>query len=149
MSGTTLFISSGYGKGCAAYDIGSAEPKQLYTNRNFKAQMNPPVLIGEHLYGIDDNEGAKTTLKCIALTTGEVKWAHPVPASGAVCATKDQLIVISGKGELSMAKADSAGFDATLTEQVLGGRCWTVPTLANGHLFARNAAGDFVCVKVQ
>jgi len=32
---------------------------------------------------------------------------------------------------------------------VLGGRCWTVPVLANGHIYCRNAKGDLVCLNVR
>jgi outer membrane protein assembly factor BamB len=149
VSGTTLFISSGYGKGCAAYDLGSAEPKQLYTHRLFKAQMNPPVLIDGHLYGIDDNENAKTSLKCVELATGSVKWTQPILGLGAVCAARDQLIVLSGKGELSIGKASPQSFEPTQTSQLMGGKCWTVPTLANGLLYARNAAGSLICVSAE
>jgi hypothetical protein len=30
----------------------------------------------------------------------------------------------------------------------LTGKCWTVPVLANGRIYARNAAGQLVCVDV-
>ena len=32
---------------------------------------------------------------------------------------------------------------------VLNGRCWTVPVLANGRIYCRNAAGDLVCLDVR
>jgi outer membrane protein assembly factor BamB len=32
--------------------------------------------------------------------------------------------------------------------QVLGGVCWTPPTLVNGKIYVRNAKGDLVCVEL-
>jgi hypothetical protein len=32
---------------------------------------------------------------------------------------------------------------------VLGGKCWTVPVLANGRILCRNAEGAVVCVDVK
>ena len=60
-----------------------------------------------------------------------------------------KLIVLSEKGELLVAPATPDGFNPTARAQVLGGKCWTVPVLANGHIYARNAVGDVVCLDVS
>jgi hypothetical protein len=57
-----------------------------------------------------------------------------------------QLLILSERGELLVAPATPDGFKATARNQVLGGRCWTVPVLADGRIFCRNAKGDLVCV---
>ena len=46
-------------------------------------------------------------------------------------------------------KASSEGFEPLLQTQVLGGKCWTVPVLANGRVYCRNAEGDLVCVDMR
>ena len=33
--------------------------------------------------------------------------------------------------------------------QVLGGKCWTVPVLANGRIYCRNAQGTLICLDVK
>jgi hypothetical protein len=61
-------------------------------------------------------------------------------------AADHKLIVISDKGELVVAQASPQGFNPISRAQVLGGKCWTVPTLANGRIYCRNAKGDLVCL---
>jgi outer membrane protein assembly factor BamB len=51
LSGTKLFISSGYNKGCAVLDLASAEPSEVWRSRVMKNQFNSCVLIDGHLYG--------------------------------------------------------------------------------------------------
>ena len=149
VSGSQLFISTGYGKGAALLDVGGTEPKQVYQSREMRTQMNPCVLIDGFLYGIDGDENSKTNLKCMELATGKVKWQEPTQKSGSVVAAKDKLILLSGSGELTVAKASPEGFDALATAQILSGKCWSVPVLANGRLYARNAAGDVVCLEMK
>ena len=61
-----------------------------------------------------------------------------------------RMIIMSDKGELVIAMADPSGFKALARANILPRvRCWTVPVLANGKIYARNAKGDMVCVEVQ
>jgi hypothetical protein len=57
------------------------------------------------------------------------------------------LLILSERGELVTAPATPTEFKAATRQQVLGGRCWTVPVLAHGRIYCRNARGDLVCVK--
>jgi hypothetical protein len=56
-------------------------------------------------------------------------------------------LILSEKGELSLVKAAEDRFSPLAKSQILGGKCWSVPVLANGHVYCRNAQGDVVCVK--
>jgi outer membrane protein assembly factor BamB len=58
------------------------------------------------------------------------------------------LIVLGEKGKLVIAEATPDGYKELASAQILEGKCWTVPVLANGRIYARNAAGDLVCVNV-
>jgi outer membrane protein assembly factor BamB len=115
--------------------------------------MNNSVLIDGHLYGFDGtaHRGRPTEFVCLELATGKEQWRVP-PAVGLGCgsvmATADgTLLILSERGELLTAPATTAGFKTTARHQVLGGRCWTVPVLAHGRIYCRNARGDLVCVK--
>ena len=48
-----------------------------------------------------------------------------------------------------VAEASPTSFTPISRAQVLGGKCWTVPTLANGRIYCRNAKGDLVCLDVK
>ncbi len=63
-------------------------------------------------------------------------------------AADGKLIVLGEKGKLVIAEATPDGYKELASAQILEGKCWTVPVLANGRIYARNAAGDLVCVNV-
>jgi outer membrane protein assembly factor BamB len=101
------------------------------------------------LYGLDGDAGDTATLKCVEYSTGNEKWAYPRVGTGGVIAADGKLIVTGSKGELML-------FGATPTEpkllaraQVLGGKCWTAPVLANGFIYCRNSRGEVVCLDVR
>lgn len=143
-----VFVSSGYGKGAGLWKIGEGEPKPVWQNKEMRNQMNPSVLVDGYLYGVDGDAGTKPSLKCVEFLTGTVKWTEPRVGSGSVAVADGKLIVLSDKGELMIADASPAGFKPTARAQVLGGKCWTVPVLANGQIYCRNVAGDLVCVDI-
>lgn len=101
------------------------------------------------MYGIDGDTTSSAALKCLEFKTGQVKWAEAGVGSGALTAADNKLIVLRERGELIIAPASSEGFRPTARARVLGGTCWTVPVLANGRIYCRNAAGDLVCVDVR
>ena len=43
-------------------------------------------------------------------------------------------------------KALDGNWKELASAEILKGRCWTVPVLASGLLYARKAPGDLVCV---
>jgi outer membrane protein assembly factor BamB len=149
LAGEQVFLSSGYGKGGALLKIGDKEPTEVWRNRNMRNQFNSCVLLDGFLYGIDGDTTTKTALKCVELKSGEVRWTHEGTGSGAVTAADGKLIVLSESGELLVGKASPDGFRPTARAKVLDGKCWTVPVLANGRIYCRNARGDLVCLDVS
>lgn len=143
------FISSGYNKGAALLKLGGSEPSVVWQSRVMRNQMNASVLIGGHLYGIDGNEDRGASLKCIEFETGRQLWEEKSAGAGAVTAADGKLILLCESGELVIAKATPDGFDPLSRVQVLDAKCWTVPVLANGLLYCRNAAGSVVCVDLR
>ena len=131
------------------FELSAVESKQVWQNRDMRTQMNPCVLIDGHLFGIDGDENSKTLLKCLDFATGATVWSEPTAKMGSVVAAKNALIVLGGKGELTLAKPSATAFEPITSAQVLGGKCWSVPVLANGLLYCRNAAGDVVALDVK
>ena len=113
--------------------------------------MNNSVVLGDYLYGFDGNthmRGPKQ-LVCIRLTDGAVQWRKDGYRCGSLMAANGQLIVLGETGNLAIGPASPKGFNPTRTAQVLTGRCWTVPVLANARIYARNAVGDLVCIDAR
>ena len=144
ISGTQAFITSGYGRGCSLVDFSGAEPKKLWENKDMRSHMSGPVLIDGHLYGFDDMR-----LVCLDWKTGAKKWEEKSPKKGALMAAGDKLIILGEGGRLAIAKATPDAYQEIAGAQIVGGRCWTMPILANGMIYARNSDGDLACVDVR
>ncbi|MDB6138671.1 MAG: alcohol dehydrogenase, partial [Verrucomicrobiaceae bacterium] len=149
INGDEFLISTGYSKGCALIKPGTGEPAVVWQSRDLRTQMNPGVLVGGYVYGIDGDEGSRPELKCLEMATGKITWKVPSPKGGGLMVAQDKLIVLTGQGELSIAKASPSGFDPLATAQILKGKCWTAPVLANGVLYCRNAEGTVVALDVK
>ena len=148
--GDQIFISTGYGRGCALYKFDGNKLNQIYTNKSLSNHMANCVVIDGHLFGITGNtHGAeKKELVCMEFETGTVKWKQDGFGCGTITAAGDKLIVLSERGELAVGVASNEKFESLSREQVNRGRCWTVPVIANGIIYTRNAEGNLVCVGV-
>jgi outer membrane protein assembly factor BamB len=98
---------------------------------------------------VDDISSTQYELKCVSWETGDTKWSDPGFGKGALIIADGKIIGLSEKGELIVANASPDGFKPIARAQVLGGKCWTTPVLANGRIYCRNAAGDLVCLDVS
>jgi outer membrane protein assembly factor BamB len=148
--GDRIFISSGYGKGAALFKpVAGGEPQVIWKSKVLRTQLNPAVLVGKFLFGVDGDTTEKGSLKCIEAETGVEKWKAPGFGSGAVSVADGKLIALSATGELMVAPAAPEDFKPTARAQVLGGKCWTVPVLANGLVYCRNSRGDIVAIDLR
>ncbi len=146
--GENVFISTGYKKGAALFKP-AAESTPIWQSKVLRTQLNPAVLVDKHIYGADGDTTDKAALKCIEAETGKEKWSVPNFGSGSVIVADNKLITLSGVGELSVAPVSPEGFKPTSRSQVLGGKTWTAPVLANGFIYCRNGRGDLVAVDVR
>ena len=148
--GDLVFISTGYGKGSALFrPKPGAEPEVIWSSKVLRTQLNPAVLVGDHLYGVDGDTTQNASLKCIEFATGKEKWSHPGFGSGGLVVADGKLIALSAKGELMVAPANPKEFAPISRAQVLGGKSWTAPVLANGIVYCRNSRGDLVAVDLR
>ncbi len=144
IAGGQAFVTSGYGRGCSLVDFSGATPKKIWENKKMRSHMSGPVLIDGYLYGFDDNR-----LTCLDWKTGEEKWDEKSPKKGALMAAGNRLIILGESGRLAIAKATPAGYQELAAAEVVGDGCWTMPILANGRIYARDAAGHLVCLDVR
>lgn len=146
----TIFISTGYNVGCGLLRLKDETLDPIYTNREMRNHFNNSILIDGYLYGFDGNSnlGRVVTLTCMEFATGKVQWKQRGLGCGSLMAADGKLIILSEKGKLVLAAADSEKFELLASSDFLNGRCWTVPVLANGRIYGRNAAGLLVCAKL-
>ena len=144
LSGSKVFISSGYNRGGGVFDISQNPPAKVWENKNMRNHMASSVLWQGHLYGVDENQ-----LRCVVFDTGEVKWTDKVTGKGSLILADGKLIVLTERGELIVANPAPEGFKAISRAQVVGGKCWSAPTLANGKIYVRTGPGDVACLDVS
>ncbi len=142
--GNKVFVSSGYNHGGGVFDVSAQPAKEIWNNKNMRNHMASCVLWQGYLYGVDENQ-----LRCMAFDTGEVKWTDKISGKGSVTIADGKLIVLTERGELLLANPSPDGFKPIARAQVIGGKCWTTPVLANGKIYCRNATGLVVCVDVS
>lgn len=148
--GDQVFISSG-DDGGELLKVGPKGPTRVWKNKNLSTFTGTAVLKDGMLYG-HETAGYKSgnqELRCVDLATGEVKWGEKGFGQGSIIGAGDRLIVLGEKGELSVVRANPSRFELLARSQVIGGKCWTAPVLANGRIYVRNAKGDLVCLDVS
>ena len=139
-----IFISSGYGTGCALLQVSASAAKLVWQNKAMRNHMNSCVLWQGHLYGFDENQ-----LRCLDIITGVVKWSTPAYGKGSLMLADGRLLLYGERGRLGLADASPAGFRESAAGQILGGSStWAPPVLSNGHIYCRSAA-DLVCLDVS
>ena len=142
-----IFISSGYDHGAALLRI---EPggdgfsvTRVWESRRMKNHFGTSVLVGDYIYGFDN-----AILKCIEARTGKEQWKHRGYGKGALIYADGHLVLLSDNGRLALAQATPDGFSEKAGVQVLDGRSWTMPTLANGRVFVRDMR-KIVCLDLR
>ena len=148
VDGDTSFVSTGYQVGCGLLRLSGDKLDEVYFNRKMRNHFNNSILHDGHLYGFDGNSnlGRVVQLTCMEHATGKVVWSHRGLGCGSLMIADGKLILLSEDGRLVIAEAKPDGFKQLAEKKILEGRCWTVPVLVGGNLYARNARGKLVCI---
>jgi outer membrane protein assembly factor BamB len=145
ISGDKVFITSGYGSGCALLKIDGNKASRVWgvekKTTNMRSQMSGPVLLDGFVYGINQKE-----LVCLEFKTGKNMWTFKDIGNGTVIIAGGKLLTLSAKGKLYIAEATPKGFNPISSAQILKGKCWTPVAFSDGKVYGRNAVGDLVCV---
>ena len=141
-----IFISASYDHGAVLLKMKAADDtmgvEEIWRSRVMKNHFNSSVLHRNYLYGFDN-----AILKCIEASTGEEQWAWRGFGKGSLTLADGHLIILGEKGKLALAEASTEADREKSSAQVLEGRCWTVPTLADGKLYVRNQE-EMVCLNM-
>jgi outer membrane protein assembly factor BamB len=149
--GDKLFVSTGYGghraRG-ALFQLGEDAPREIWINPDLETRMNSAVI--HDGYGYCVSEQGRGQLICFDMRDGAVAWSEPsFNRYGTLMIADGRLIVLDERGDLVIADAESGGYHELARAKVLDGRSWVAPVLANGHIFAKNNAGNIVCLDVR
>ena len=146
----SIYISSGYNVGCGLFQFDGRQLTQIYANRHMRNHFSNSILFDGYLYGMDGNSnlGRVVTLTCMKYDTGEVIWKQRGLGCGSLMIADGKLLIQSETGDLVLAQATPEGYHEMARTTFLSDRCWTMPVLANGRVYGRNAQGKLVCVKL-
>ena len=145
--GNEVFVSSA-DHGGQLLRFGKGQVELLWKTREFGNFMSTPVVLDGHLYGINacGVKATETTLCCVDWKSGKVLWSEKGFGWGSLIASEEgKLLLLSDKGELTLAAVSPKGFRMLGRFQAMGGKCWTPPVLSNGRIYLRNAAGELNC----
>ena len=133
--GNTVFITSGYGHGCALLEVKGNTVSVRWESKLIQSHFSTPIIVDGYIYGTTD----PGKLVCLDLQTGKLQWEHTGFEKGGLLGVDGTIIALAGNtGELIAAKLTPAGYTETGRIKPLGGQSWTAPILADGKLLIRN-----------
>jgi len=142
-----LFLSSGYKTGAGLFKVkmdgGALALDQVWKNRVLMNKFQSCILRDGKLYASDQK-----ALVCADFSTGEELWRKPRLKHGTLVLADDHLLLLTQDGRLQIAPVSPEGFKPTTDAEILNDRCWTVPVLHRGRLYARNL-NRIVCVDLR
>ena len=139
LDGDRVFLSAGYGAGCALLEVkagpdGKLVANPLWKNLRMKTQFNSVAARDGFLYGLDDG-----LLACVEISTGERKWKSGRFGSGQTLLADDLVIIQGESGAVALAEAQPGGFKELGRIPALSAKTWNHPTLAGRYLLVRNS----------
>jgi hypothetical protein len=96
------------------------------------------------LYG---STSGSAPLKCIKAATGQEMWSQPGFGLGGVVLVDGMLVVLTETGQLVLVKPDPAAYAEVSRYSAVLGKCWNVPAVSGGHIYARSIK-EAVCLNV-
>lgn len=146
VTGDTVFITTGYGHGCALVKTAGENPSIIWQSKEIQAHFSSPILKDGYIYGNSD----PGRLVCLDAKTGEAKWQAQGFEKGGIVAVDGTIIALVGNsGDLVMAEMSSARYkELSRMKAPLGGQSWTAPIVADGKLIIRNKA-TLACINLK
>jgi outer membrane protein assembly factor BamB len=139
-----VYCSAGYGVGGGAFKITKSgttfSSEEIWrTEGKNSNHWSTPVVKDGYLYGMFSFKNYGTgPLCCVDIRTGEEKWSQEGFGAGNAVLAGNQILALSDRGELVIVDAKPDGYKEVSRADVLDGKCWSTPTMANGKIFARS-----------
>ncbi len=137
-----VFISSGYGKGCALLHVEKdgdtfrvTPPVYFRPGKLMRNHHSTCVFKDGYLYGFDDG-----TLRCIDMRQGTEVWDARGLNKGSVILVDKYLVGVTETGTLFLAEANPEQFKLIEKKEgvLKGSDCWAAPVVADGKLYLRD-----------
>jgi outer membrane protein assembly factor BamB len=151
--GNQIFISACYDKGATLLRFKEGGLQQIWSSEEALSSHYATALHREgFLYGFDGRADPGfepgPSLRCVELATGKARWSESGLQPGTVTLAGEELLVLTGKGELLRAPASPQGFKPSARAQILGLEVRAHPALADGMFYARSKE-KLVCLDLR
>lgn len=132
-----IFVSTGYDTGAALFTLstsgGKVSVEETWRSRGMKNQFQASIIHDGIIYGFDN-----ATFKALDLATGKDRWQVRGWGHGSLVYADGYLIVLGDQGKLGLVRATDEGYEEVAATQMLMGKSWTAPSIADGVLYLRN-----------
>jgi outer membrane protein assembly factor BamB len=133
-----VFVSTGYGKGCALFQIdhpsgGAWSVEKRWQKPFMKTKFTTAVVRQGFIYGLDDG-----VLECLDLKTGRRRWKGERYKHGQLLLAGDLLVVQAEDGYVALVKAAPDRPHELGRIAALSDKTWNNPALAGRYLLVRN-----------
>lgn len=135
-----LFVSKGYGVGCAAFDVaetsdGGWKTTPAWANKSaMKTKFTNVVLHDGHLYGLSDG-----ILECLRAADGKRAWKGGRYDQGQLLRAGNLLVVQSEPGDVVLVEATPEAHREVARLAALTDQTWNNPAIVGDLLLVRNA----------
>jgi outer membrane protein assembly factor BamB len=149
-----VYCSAGYGVGAGACRIAKSgdgyKATEIWrTPNNNINHWSTPVCKDGYLYGLYGfKQFATEPLKCVEIATGKVLWSQDGFGQGGVQLVGDHLVIQGDQGQIVLADASPKGYNEVAKTQPLHGKCWNMPVVSDGRLYARSTT-EAVCLDIS
>jgi outer membrane protein assembly factor BamB len=136
--GDRVFISAGYGMGCALVQVKKDGEKwtadAVWRNRNMRCQFNNAVAYQGHVYGLDEG-----ILTCLSVADGKRRWKGERLGKGQLLVSDGVLVVQAESGQVVLVEATPGAYrEIGRVAGVSGNKTWNCPALSDGRVYIRN-----------
>lgn len=141
----------------AAYNVGAGACKITKTGDTFTAtelwrkpgelqnHWTSPVCKDGYIYGLyGRGQQSGAPLKCIEIATGKEMWSRDgFGGGGATILVDGNVLVQCDRGPLVLVAAKPEAYQELARAQIYGNKCWTMPVVSDGKIYARNDREGF------
>ncbi len=135
-----IFLSKGYGIGCALLQItttedGSFSAEKLWAeSRLMNSKLTNVVVHGDYIFGLSGG-----ILECINWKTGKRQWKRGRYGHGQNILVGDVLLITTeDPGDVVLVAADPEKYEELARFSAIEGKTWNNPAIAGPYLLVRN-----------
>ena len=138
LSGDRVVVSSGYGVGCALFQVRRSAGESwnvelVWKTRSLKAKFANFVHRDGFLYGLDDG-----ILACVDVESGKRRWKRARYGHGQLILTDNLLLVLSEFGFVALTEPTPEEHREVARLPIFERKTWNPPVLATPYLLVRN-----------